>query len=265
MSTIKLLPFHKLATMFPPMSDDEFFGLVKDIEKNGQRQDIDIWNGEIIEGVHRAKACQQLGIEPRYHERRFESEEGARAYVISLNIQRRHLSAEQKREMIAKLADWSRSDRAIADEFKTNRNTAGRVRKEVEKKSGVTVVTPEKRIGKDGKKQLAKKPTKPQEQKPLVSAPEAMTKKEAARVTEQPRFTTAKRLMSEWLVANEEQKSEFINSVGLVKFYDLASEAQRAQLEAHLPTMRWKKEKGLGGVKKTIDGTASKALPAPAK
>jgi hypothetical protein len=79
--------------------------------------------------------------------------------------------------------------------------------------------------------------------------------------------TPEPRLMSEWLVAADEQKSEFVNSVGLVKLYELASEAQRKQLEAHFPTARWKKDKGLEGVKTTIAheaGEAAKALPAPA-
>jgi hypothetical protein len=49
-----------------------------------------------------------------------------------------------------------------------------------------------------------------------------------------------------------------------VRLYELASEAQRKQLEAHFPTARWKKANGLDGVKTTIahDETA-KALPAP--
>jgi hypothetical protein len=70
-------------------------------------------------------------------------------------------------------------------------------------------------------------------------------------------------LMFEWLISSDEQKSEFVNSVGLVKLYELASEAQRKQLEAHFPTARWKKANGLDGVATTIDGTPVKELPPP--
>jgi hypothetical protein len=165
-SDIKLLPFHSLADKFPLMSDDEFFGLVRDIEKNGQRQEIDTWQGMILEGRHRAKACQQLGIEPRYRECRFESEAGALAYVISQNIHRRHLTPEQRRDVIATLleANPEKSDRAIADDMKVDKNVVARVRKKMEATGAVAPV--EKRTGKDGKARkgqdkVGKTPRKP--------------------------------------------------------------------------------------------------------
>ena len=161
-SGIKLLPFHPLVDLFPPLTDQEFDDLVADIEKHGQRNEIDTWNGQIIDGKHRALACQQLGIEPRYHARRFESEIDARDYVVSLNFHHRHLDPEHKRILIAAFADWSKSDRVIAGQLKTSKDTVRRVRKAVEKKNkpatgaGAPV---EKRTGKDGKarKQPAKK------------------------------------------------------------------------------------------------------------
>jgi hypothetical protein len=72
-------------------------------------------------------------------------------------------------------------------------------------------------------------------------------------------------LASEWLVASEEEKASFVNSVGLVKFYELASDAQRRQLEKHLPTARWREENGLAGVRTTIaheEASGVRALPA---
>jgi hypothetical protein len=153
---IKLLPFHPLADMFPLLEGKDFDDLVKDIEQNTQLDDIDITDGEIIEGRNRALACQKLGIEPKYHERKFKSEAGIAAFIYSKNIARRHLTAEQKRDLIIKCADWSKSDRAIAADMKTNKNTIGRLRKEAEKKSTVPTGTVQKRIGKDNKaRQLA--------------------------------------------------------------------------------------------------------------
>jgi hypothetical protein len=103
--TIKLLPFHPLATMFPPMTDEEFEGLVKDIHENGQRQDIVVWQEQILEGVHRAKACQILPIEPRYDRtKRFTDEAGALAFVVSQNLHRRHLNTSQRAMIAAKIA-----------------------------------------------------------------------------------------------------------------------------------------------------------------
>jgi hypothetical protein len=164
-SGIKLLPFHPLVDLFPPLPDQEFDDLVADIEKHGQRNEIDTWNGQMIDGKHRALACQKLGIEPRYHARRFESEIGARDFVVSQNFHRRHLTPEHKHALIEALADWSKSDRAIAGQLKTSKDTIRRVRKAVEKKkpsTGAGAPVEKKRTGKDGKarKQPARKAVK---------------------------------------------------------------------------------------------------------
>jgi hypothetical protein len=154
---IKLLPFHPLADLFPLLQGKDFEDLVRDIEQNTQRQDIDIYDGKIIDGRNRARACQKLGMEPRYHERRFDSEADIAAFIISQNINRRHLTAEQKRDMILRCADWSKSDRAIAAEMKSNKNTVARLRKKVEEQETVPPGTVQKRIGKDSK--ARKQPT----------------------------------------------------------------------------------------------------------
>jgi hypothetical protein len=165
-STIPLLPFNEqLVKLFPDMTEQEFNDLVADIDKNGQRVEIDTWNGQIIEGRHRALACQKLGRKPRYRERRFADEIGARDYVVSQNFARRHLTPEHKRILVARFADWSKSDRAIAEQLKTNKNTVARIRKAAEQKKASTVPTgtvEKKRTGKDGKvrKQPAKKVAK---------------------------------------------------------------------------------------------------------
>jgi hypothetical protein len=190
-SGIKLLPFHPLVDLFPPLTNQEFDDLVADIDKHGQRVEIDTWNGEIIDGKHRALACQRLGIEPRYRERRFESEIGARDYVVSLNFHHRHLSPENRRALIAAFADWSKSDRAIAAELKTNKNLVGKVRKTVEGRKGSATTVPdgtvekkkatvppgtvERRVGKDGKarKQPARKQKAAAKVEPKQSEPEA--------------------------------------------------------------------------------------------
>jgi hypothetical protein len=73
------------------------------------------------------------------------------AYVVSANVHRRHLSAEQKREIIAKLikADPSKSDRQIGEMIKADHKTVGAVRAEKEATGEISPV--EKRVGKDRK------------------------------------------------------------------------------------------------------------------
>jgi ParB-like chromosome segregation protein Spo0J len=115
---IKLLPFHPLADKFPLVEGEDFDAIVADIKQNGQRVPIHVYEGQIIDGRTRALACQKLGIAPKYHvipDGAFDKEGSLVAYVLSQNLHRRHLTAEQKRDVIAELlkADPTKSDRAI--------------------------------------------------------------------------------------------------------------------------------------------------------
>ena len=68
------------------------------------------------------------------------------AYVISANIRRRHLTAEQKRELIAKLIKSTpeKSDRAIAKTAKVDHKTVGAVRGNLEARGEVPHVATRK-------------------------------------------------------------------------------------------------------------------------
>src|SRR5262249_54446502 len=152
------LEFHPLADVFPLMVGEEFAELVADIKANGLRQQIVLHEGKIIDGRNRYRACIEAGVEPAVIVGDDWINDPA-AYVISANIHPRHLTAEQKRDLIIKCADWTKSDRAIAADFDTNKNTVGRARKEIERKATVPTGTVGKRVGKDGKarKQPAKR------------------------------------------------------------------------------------------------------------
>src|SRR5262249_38778748 len=78
-------------------------------------------------------------------------------YVASANVHRRHLTVEQKRELIAKLlkADPSKSDRQIAETAKASPTTVGTVRTEMEAKGDVSKL--DTRRDRRGRKQPAKR------------------------------------------------------------------------------------------------------------
>lgn len=76
------------------MSDDEFAALVEDIRANGQRQPIYLYENKIIDGRNRYRACQQLGIEP--DTRVWDGVGSLVSFVVSLNLQRRHLTSSQR-------------------------------------------------------------------------------------------------------------------------------------------------------------------------
>jgi hypothetical protein len=88
-------------------------------------------------------------------------EDEVRAFIISANIHRRHLTAEQRRDLIAELlkAAPEKSDRQIAEAVKASPTTVGTVRAEMEAKGEVSKL--DTRTDARGVKQPSSKPRKP--------------------------------------------------------------------------------------------------------
>jgi ParB-like chromosome segregation protein Spo0J len=87
--------YHPAAALFPLMDMDgpEFGELVADIYEHGLLQSIVLHEGKILDGRNRYRACQHAGFEPRFEEWNGES---PTAYVLSLNLHRRHLTDGQR-------------------------------------------------------------------------------------------------------------------------------------------------------------------------
>jgi ParB-like chromosome segregation protein Spo0J len=125
------VPFHPLADAFPLIEGVEFNQLVADIKANGLIEPIVLLDGRILDGRNRYRACMAAGVEPRFT--RFRGDDPA-AFVGSANIHRRHLTADDKRDLIAKLlkAQPEKSDRQIARAVKASPTTVGTVRAKME-------------------------------------------------------------------------------------------------------------------------------------
>jgi hypothetical protein len=95
---------HPVSRLFPDMDIDEYAILKLDIRDNGLKVPILLWQGQLIDGRHRLKACQELGIEPRFETVDCPEEELS-GLVWSLNRVRRQLSHSQ-RAMIAATESW---------------------------------------------------------------------------------------------------------------------------------------------------------------
>src|SRR5262249_7197423 len=124
---------HPFSAMFPQITEEDFDKLVDDIKKNGLLQPIVVYQDKILDGNNRYRACLQAKVKPRCTELVEASDAQAQAFVISANIHRRHLSPEQRREIIATLlkADPTKSNRQIAETAKVSHHTAGDVRNEL--------------------------------------------------------------------------------------------------------------------------------------
>jgi len=112
----------------------------------------------ILDGRNRYRACLDAGVEPTF--RPFCGDDPA-AYVISANIHRRHLTAEQKRELIATVikATPDKSDRQIAETVKASPTTVGTVRAEIEATGDVSRL--DTRTDSRGRQQPARKSRPP--------------------------------------------------------------------------------------------------------
>jgi hypothetical protein len=220
--------FHPLADIFPLMEGAEFDAFVEDIRRNGLREKIDLYDGMIAEGRNRYRALQRLGIDPEREPKKYfrkaiyvaggpqrhddgkiptreqlkrHDDDRVRAYIISKNIHRRHLTAEQRRELIGKLiaAAPQKSDRQIAETVKASPSTVGKVRREKEAKGEVSKLdtrTDRKGVQQPARKERKAKP-KPQ------PAPEPVTP---------PHVTTYDSpLSAAWARASREQKRKCLS------------------------------------------------------
>lgn len=101
--------YHELSTIFSSFEDtEEFKGLVGSIKEYGLFDPILVWQGMIVDGRHRHKACIEAGVEPEYEylvdEVPFEK---VRDRVVGANILRRHLTTGQRAMTAASLANMT--------------------------------------------------------------------------------------------------------------------------------------------------------------
>lgn len=96
------IEFHALAEIFPLIHGREFVELKADIKANGVHEPIVMYEGQILDGRNRFRACQETGVTPEFVD--YEGGDPV-AYVISLNLHRRHLNESQRGMVAAKLAN----------------------------------------------------------------------------------------------------------------------------------------------------------------
>lgn len=95
---------HPAAALFPMLRDDELVIMGRDIAENGLQHPVIVWNGLILDGRNRTRACELVGITPRTEDRSGMTEREAVQFVISTNIHRRHLSESQRAMIASELA-----------------------------------------------------------------------------------------------------------------------------------------------------------------
>jgi hypothetical protein len=182
------LKVHPAADLFPLLSEAELKTLAEDIETNGVRTQVVLYedkNGDVslLDGRNRLDALALLGLlfedkelglstkqrwvygrgwaadeGPDRVRWRIEKQIDPYAVALSFNVHRRHLTAEQKRELIAKVlkAKPAQSNNAIAKQVKADDKTVAKVRRDLESTSEIPKL--EKTLGSDAKARPANKP-----------------------------------------------------------------------------------------------------------
>ncbi|HQU46522.1 MAG TPA: hypothetical protein PK867_27190, partial [Pirellulales bacterium] len=96
----RALGVHPAAELFPLMRGPEFGLLVEDISEHGLREPIVIYQGLVLDGRNRLRACETTGVEPRFVE--WDGVGSPLAFVLSRNLHRRHLNEGQRAVIAAR-------------------------------------------------------------------------------------------------------------------------------------------------------------------
>lgn len=110
-------PTHRYADYVPVADDKDQYALRESVKAIGLVEPIVLFQGAILDGRHRFKACSVAGVEPRFVE--FEGdEEAALQFVLAKNVARRQLTTIQKLNLREKLMPEIARLKAAAQERK---------------------------------------------------------------------------------------------------------------------------------------------------
>ncbi len=122
--------------VMPDLTPDELAALEADIAERGVVVPVVLdQHGRVLDGHHRRGIADRLGLPCPVETREVVDDEDARQTALALNLTRRHLTREQRRDLIARecQARPDDSDRAIARRFGCSPSTVAAVRRPVSK------------------------------------------------------------------------------------------------------------------------------------
>lgn len=150
--------------LLPDLSPEEFEALKADIAANGVRVPVvvDAETGEVVDGHHRQRAVDELRSEgvkvPDLRQvRRFADDDERASFVLAANLFRRHLTREQRNDLVTRLRERGWSLRRIGEAVGADVATVHRGL------AGVAGATPGPAnvVGRDQKTYRARRPKPP--------------------------------------------------------------------------------------------------------
>ena len=127
------LPFHKLATIFPEASEEDYNALTLSLQKHGFlesdpivliRDETSDYGYSVLDGRNRYNACSDTEITPLFVEYVGDDPVG---FVTARNMDRRHLTTGQKAAVAAKLASLGMGQNKSSEADVTQAEAAKRV------------------------------------------------------------------------------------------------------------------------------------------
>jgi hypothetical protein len=187
--------------VMPPLSKEEYAALKADIEIHGVLVPVEYdEDGNILDGHHRVQACKELGKTdwPRMVRSGLD-DAGKRQHARRLNMARRHLNQEQRRDLIAAFLrdhpDWANN--RVAAEFGVHNETVDTVR------TVYGIRKPDHTVGKDGKSYPSKK-LKADKSEPAAKKAKTEPTKPASAAADNDAETSAERRKAEYAAAEAE-------------------------------------------------------------
>jgi len=122
------MKFHDIANVWPLMDDDKLDELVADIRSNGLINPIWTFDGKILDGRNRYRACLIANVKPVFRE--YTGNEPT-AFAVSLNDRRRHMGKSALAAVAVELEPYFAVDakRRQAEQAKRNQPQAQKVEK----------------------------------------------------------------------------------------------------------------------------------------
>ena len=121
-------PEHPLSSLFPRMPERDYEALRDDIAQHGQQTPIALTpSGELLDGAHRARACAELGITPQTIT--LDIDPGQyQDFVVSANLNRRHLSDSDRALVAARLAERTATIPQAAEQLRVSQRQVSRAK-----------------------------------------------------------------------------------------------------------------------------------------
>ena len=95
---------HELSAVFGDMPEDDYTSLLESVQKDGfMDPKIKILDGKVLDGWHRYRAGKELNLLRKLKFQQWNEKNNgadAQAFVLARNIERRHLSAQQRAQIV---------------------------------------------------------------------------------------------------------------------------------------------------------------------